>query len=66
MIAKGLECIAEGTWFSECTREQLEWAKQYDKDGTEYYIKIWSTPLEHSLELSNPMWRNNRWEDMVW
>lgn len=66
MIAKELECIAEGTWFSECTREQLEWAKQYDKDSTEYYIKIWSTPLKHSLELSNPMWLNNRWEDVVW
>lgn len=61
----GFECIAEGAWFSECTREQLEWAKQYDKDGTEYYIKIWSTPLEHSFELSNPMWRNNHWEDVV-
>ena len=66
MNIEGFECIAEGTWFSECTREQLEWAKQHDKDGTEYYIKIWSTPLEHSLELSNPMWRNNRWEDVMW
>lgn len=62
----GFECIVEGTRFSECTREQLEWAKQFDPNGTKFFETIWANPKRYSLALSDPVWQNNRWEDVVW
>lgn len=60
------ELIANGTHFSKCTQEQKQWAKQYDKAATEYYEQIWSDPKKYCLELTDPIWRNNRWEDVEW
>lgn len=58
--------IKEGTHFTDCTKEQLEWAKQFDKSGTEYFERIWANPKRYSLALSDPVWKNNRWEDEEW
>lgn len=53
--------IKEGTHFTKCTKEQLEWAKQFDKFGTEYLEKIWSDKKRYCLELTDPEWRNGHW-----
>lgn len=58
--------IEDETPFTECTEEQREWAKQYDKKGTEFYEKLWDDANRYSYALSDPVWRNNRWEDYEW
>lgn len=58
--------IKEGTHFTKCTDEQKEWAKQFDASGTKYYEEIWSNPKKYCLELSDPIWRDGRWEDVEW
>ncbi len=57
--------IEDGTMFSECTKEELEWAKTQD-DMTDYYIEIWENPEENAMQLCDPMWFNGRWEDCIW
>ena len=57
--------VEEGALFSECTPEQLEWAKAQD-EMTDYYIKIWASPKENAMQLSNPMWHNGHWVDFIW
>ncbi len=66
MIEKQSVCIKEGTHFTKCTDEQKQWAKQYDKSGTEYYEQIWREPKKYCLELADPIWRDNRWVDVEW
>lgn len=58
--------IKEGTHFTECTDEQKEWAKQFDPNGTKFFETIWANPKRYSLALSDPIWSNNRWEDVEW
>jgi hypothetical protein len=57
--------IKNGRLFSECTPEQLEWAKTQD-EMTDYYIKIWANPKENAMQLCDPMWYNGKWVDFVW
>ena len=38
--------IEDETPFTKCTDEQKEWAKQYDKEGTEFYEKLWDPANE--------------------
>lgn len=57
--------IKNGRFFSECTPEQLEWAKTQD-EMTNYYIEIWANPKENAIQLSNPMWYKGKWRDFVW
>ena len=57
--------IKNGRFFSECTPEQLEWAKTQD-EMTDYYITIWANPKENAMQLSNPMWHNGKWVDFIW
>ena len=58
--------IEDETPFTKCTDEQKEWAKQYDKEGTEFYEKLWDPANEYSYALSDPIWRTNHWEDYEW
>lgn len=58
--------IKDGTHFTKCTDEQKEWAKQFDESGTKYYEEIWGNPKKYCLELSDPIWRDGRWEDVEW
>lgn len=53
--------IKNGTHFSKCTKEQLEWAKQYDKFGTELLIETWEDPEENCCCLSDDVWMNYHW-----
>ena len=57
--------IKNGMLFSECTTEQLEWAKTQD-EMTNYYIKIWENPKENAMQLCDPMWYNDHWVDFTW
>lgn len=53
--------IEEGTHFLDCTEAQLEWAKKYDKFGTEYLQEIWADPEENCCCLSDDVWLNGHW-----
>lgn len=57
--------VEEGALFSECTPEQLEWAKIQD-EMTDYYIKIWVNPKENAMQLCDPMWYKGKWRDFIW
>lgn len=56
--------IENGTMFSECTEEQLEWAKTKDEWATNYYIEMWNDPESHVMSLVDPMWYNGKWIDL--
>ena len=57
--------IPSGKLFLECTKEELEWAKNQDT-MTNYYIEIWADPGKNAMQLSNPMWYKGKWCDLVW